>query len=336
MDAYIQSMSFNFLEFPKRTAQILELVTHNPAWWRRLIHSADQLLWIKDKGYGWAVYRQTTSCGFIRLYRFKPSATTDHTKTTPWSEGNWQTIKSESELAALLATEATVFVFEQWKKHQLEVNRIPADFARGRLANTAVSQAIIVAKGNGCAICGDAATHRASTTMGAEQAVMLSVSLCAQHENDVQQHPCVLAFFASLFFLKLDIPDLIKLDYIPETLTEPMFALIAANLQATFTPPEKRSRGWNVKFCMADGWSWRLRINSLMDYAYMLFDADDKQRHRIDSAPDHPDVPWGPDHQHYAPKPGKKHRIEPSFTYGVPIFDFPLLEKAKQHYQNQQ
>ncbi|USD43226.1 hypothetical protein J4N42_21800 [Vibrio sp. SCSIO 43135] len=333
IDSYIQMTSMNMLDVEKRIEHVLELITYRMDYWERLIDGADSLLWIKSKGHGWAMYKQNDDCGYIRLYRLKPSPKLDHRRDSPWTRGNWVMLNSERELFNLIDSQEANYVFNAWKEHKLKVLEQPTKLAEGRLANTSVEQVIVASKGDGCAICGDKATHRAATTMGDDSAVMIEISLCKSHEYDVNEHSCVLAFFGTLFFLNLEIPDLIMLDHIPDELIEPIFSIISSNLEATFTPPKKGNNGWESRFVMDDGWYWLLRLNNLKSYAYMLFDDSNKQLHRIDSAPDHPDLPFGPDHQHINPTK-KNHKIEPSFTYGIPLFDFPLLHKSKRMHQN--
>ncbi len=333
IDSYICVMSFNFLDFSKRKEHILELVTHKLSYWERLIRKANELYWLKNEGRGWAVFLPNQDCGFTRIYRFKPSKEHDIRRETPWNTGNWKHIQSEMTLLSILDTIEYSTIFKNWKVHQLNVNSVPTEFAEGRLSNTIVDKVMLVTKGNGCAVCGKSAGHHATTTLSEYSTVMLSISLCEAHRIEASKHPCILKFFGTLFFLDIDIPGLIKLDYVPDDLITPMADIIASNLCAQFDSPEKRKRGWHIRFKMQDGWSWLLRLNTLTDYAYMLFNSSDKQVHRIDSADDHPDVPFGPDHQHFNPKT-KRESIEPSFSYGIPLFDFPLLEKSKAHHKS--
>ncbi|EGR0680144.1 hypothetical protein EX465_18715 [Vibrio cholerae] len=332
IDSYVQMTSMNMLHVEKRIEHVLELITHRIDYWERLIDGADSLLWIKSKGHGWAMYNQNTGCGYIRLYRLKPSSTLDHRRNTPWNRGTWTVLSSERELFSLLDSQEKNYVFRAWKEHQLQVLEQPSKLAEGRLENTNVEQVIIASKGNGCAVCGNTATHRAATTMGDSSSVMIEILLCKTHEYDANKNACVLSFFGTLFFLNIDIPDLIMLDHVPDELIEPIFSIISLNLDASFTPPKKGNNGWESRFVMKDGWFWLLRLNNLKSYAYMLFNKSGEQVHRIDSAPDHPDVPFGPAHQHIFPNKNN-HKVEPSFTYGIPIFDFPLLHKTKKMHQ---
>ncbi|MFQ1609782.1 hypothetical protein [Aeromonas veronii] len=331
MDSYICMMSINMLDFPKRKEHILELVTHKIQYWERLIKEADELFWLNNEGRGWAAFYPSQDCGYTRIYRFKPSKNHDLRRDKPWDIGSWRNVQSEASLLDILNAVEYREIFKNWKAHQLKVNSVPTEFAEGRLSNTVVDKAILVTKGNGCAVCGASAGHHATTTLSEYSTVMLSMSLCEVHQLEASEHPYILKFFGTLFFLNIDIPDLIKLDHIPDNLVVPLADIIASNLNAQIEPPEKRERGWHIRFKMQDGWSWLLRLNTLTDYAYMLFNPANKQVHRIDSADDHPNIPFGPDHQHFNPKT-KRESIEPSFSYGIPLLDFPLLEKSKAYH----
>lgn len=328
IDAHICTKSMNLLDVVKRKKHVLQLVTHNMNYWERLVESASILYWLKKDGCGWAVYLPNQDCGYTRIYRYKPSIDNDVRRVVPWEFGSWKQIQSEEVLLSILDSVENTVLFDNWKNHQLSVYKTPTEFAEGRLANTTVGKVMLVAKGNGCAVCGDFADHHATTSIGGESTVMLSISLCETHRNDSMKHPCVLTFFGTLFYLKLEIPNIVKSDRIPDELVRSICEVIASKLSADYECPEKREGGWHVRFVMNDGWSWLLRLNTLTDYAYMLFDSSKKQRHRIDSAADHPDVPFGPDHQHFNPKT-KREKIESSFSYGMPIFDFPLLKSSR-------
>lgn len=332
IDAYIASNSLNMLDVPKREEHVLEMVTHNLGYWERIVNGADELLWLNNEGRGVALYHPGEGSGYTRAYCYMPAPKKGLKRYEPWSFGDWKGICSEIDLFNILNKSENKIIFERWKEHQLKINKIPTEFADGRIQNTIVDKAFIVTKGNGCAVCGDVAQHFAQTTLSEARAVMLSISLCEKHQQEAEDHPCVLSFFGTLFYLKIEVPDLVKLDHIPDELIEPIADIIASYLSALFERPEKRKNGWRVKFIMDDGWSWLLRLNSLTDYAYMLSNRSGKQLHRIDSANHHPEVPFGPDHQHFYPK-SRKEAIEPSFTYGIPLFDFPLLQRSRLQYQ---
>ncbi|WP_127556657.1 DUF6516 family protein [Saccharospirillum alexandrii] len=333
IDGYICTMSMNMLKFNKRKEHILELATYRYDYWQELIRNASLLFWLTGEGRGWAVYLPTQDCGYTRIYRFKPNKHQDIYRDFPWDVGEWRKIKNESVLMSILDCTEYTTAFTNWKKHILEVNKIPSELAEGRISNTSVEKVMIITKGNGCAVCGKKSEHHASTTMSSFTTAMLSISLCEEHKREAEGHPCVLDFFASLFLLKLDLPELIKLDYIPDELVGLFTELIASHLEAETTTKNKMNDRWNIKIFLKDGWYWILRLKKLSNYAYLLYDPSGNQIHRIDSANHHPHVPFGPSHQHFNLET-EQEAIRPSFTYGAPILDFPLLKACKRYYSS--
>lgn len=332
IDTYVCTYSFGLMDTEKREEHLLELVTNEPLFWDKLVRSADTRYWIKSENFGIVVYKPNQDCGYTRTYRYREKNNTVKCEFPLNSEELWIKVRSESDFLNVVNTIEFKAVFNAWKAHKTEINATPTEFAEGRLQNTDVDRVWIVTKGDGCAVCGKEARYQARTTLTAISSLLLAISLCPQHHLEAQEHPCVLVFFGSLFTLQLEVGDLVKLDYIPEQLIEPIRDLIASNLKAKCMESEKRHKGWHMKFVMDDGWYWILRLNTFSDYGYMLFDNKKKQKHRIDSANHHGNVPFGPDHQHFNSS-GKKQEITPSFTYGLPALDFPALINARKFYK---
>lgn len=331
IDTYISTMSLGALDVERRLEHLLELVTDNDKFWERLSVSSDINFWIKEKHVGIAVFLPNKDCGFTRSYRQRSKGIYQPQLASKQGDKKWKVVQSEKEFLTSINTIESSTVFSHWKKHKLEVNALSTKFAQGRLDNTAVDRVWIVSKGDGCAICGAKATHQARTTLSEIGTLLLTINLCEKDSIEAQKHPCVLVFFGTLFTLQLDVGDLIKLDYIPEELIGPICELISSHINAEFSKPTKRDNGWHIRFEMKDKWVWVLRLNKLTDYAYILLAPDGKEMHKIDSADHHKEVPFGPDHQHFYSK-RKKKRIEPSFSYGIPMLDFPLLIKSREFY----
>ena len=332
IDSYICLESFNdgVLNLQKNKEHILSLVTYKYLYWEKLLKDGEKFYWLRKENVGLIIFSPNEDCGFVRTYRYN-SSEENIRYNQPFDRHGWKLVESETVLMDMLDTIEYSTIFKNWKKHKEKVHKAAKEFAEGRLSNTTVEQVRIITKGNGCAVCGSYADHHASTTLSDRSTIMLCICLCEKHNIEAREYPCVLKFFGSLFFLNIDLPDLIKLDHIPDELIQPIAEVIAENLVAVFDTPQKRKNGWKIRFTMKDGWSWLLRLNKFTDYGYMLFNPARDQLHRIDSAKHHPDVPFGPSHQHFNPET-KVERIAPSFTYGIPLFDFPLLEKVKSHH----
>jgi hypothetical protein len=149
--------------------------------------------------------------------------------------------------------------------------------------------------------------------------------VCANHLEAARAEPSVLSFLAKTLSLSLDLPTLIRSESIHDEMIPAMHQIVARELGGTASSAEKRDRGWHLKVDLPTGWHWLLRVNSLKDYAYMLFKPGDKKAvYRADSAPHHPELPFSPDHEHSSPD-RKKDVHGPSFLYGVPFFDLKRL-----------
>ena len=215
--------------------------------------------------------------------------------------------------------------YSEWVARQQKVLAVPTELAEGRLANTTVEKAMIYSRGDGCVFCGSPAPGFAGTTI-CEGKLFLQLPVCPTHLEAAKAAPTVLSVLAELLHAQIDLPLLQKYDHIPDEYVVPIINFIAEKLATTASRPEKRKNGWHTTLARPSGWQWVLRLRALHDYAYMLLDPNKKEQHRIDSAPDHPDVPFGPSHQHDRPN-SKKERVSPSFTYGIPLFDVVLLNE---------
>lgn len=332
IDAYICSLSFkNFDSVNKRLPFLVESCTHIEANWRKLIPLANKHIWVRDTQSGVLVFHANNDCGCIRTYRLreKPGI-----KQSNLVSESWVQVKDEDVLYEMLNTPAARAVFSAWVEHKTRATEMPTVMVNGRLKNTSVDKAFILSKGDGCVVCGGRATCYAATTFGSPaSAFIIQLPVCNEHLEDAKAHPNIFSFLASLFHLSLDLPELIKRDSVPDELIPIVHSMVADELEAAVGQVDKRSRGWHLWLDLPSGWKWLLRLNSMTDYAYMLFEPGQKtERYRADSAPDHPEVPFFPIHQHSRPGHKKKDEVTPSFLYGHPLFDLKRLKSAGREY----
>jgi hypothetical protein len=330
IDARVTSMSFKNLDsVPRRLPFVLELCTSTASNWEKLTGAANQRYWIRSTKEAVLVFHASKDCGCVRTYRL----TGGDKSQTPTQGFNWQPIRDVDTFYSVMDDPAAKQVFEAWVKHQEQVTNLPTTFVNGRLDNTNVEKAFIFSKGDGCVVCGATATCYAATTQGTQHAaLLLKLPVCHSHLLAAKEYPSVFLFFASLFHLSIDWEDLPKLDHIPDAMIPIIHQAIADELSAHVGRVEKRTRGWHLWLDLDSKWRWLLRLNSFTDYAYMLFAPNEKsERYRADSAPDHPDLPFFPDHEH--DRPGKKtEQIATSFLYGHPLFDLKRLKRAGTEY----
>ncbi|MGF6213431.1 hypothetical protein [Comamonas sp. 4034] len=326
IDARVSSMAFkNFDSVPRVLPFVLELCTSTASSWRKLTEAAHRRYWIGSAKEAVLVFHASKDCGCVRTYRLTGFSKSQ--EPTPGFE--WQSIKDVNTFYSVMDDPAAKQVFEAWVAHQEQVTNLPTIFVSGRLNNTNVEKAFIFSKGDGCVVCGAKATCYAATTQGTQQAaLLLQLPVCHAHMLAAREYPSVFVFLASLFQLSLDWEQIPKLDHIPDAMIPVIHQAVADELKAYVGRVEKRARGWHLWLDLDSQWKWLLRLNSFSDYAYLLFAPNEKsERYRADSAPDHPDLPFFPDHEH--DRPGKKvEQIAPSFLYGHPLFDLKRLKKA--------
>lgn len=329
IEARVSSLAFkNFDSVGKRLHFVLDLCTHEPSFWVKLTAICQQAYFLRAEKEWVLVFPATVDCGYIRSYRFQPgnlSASPEkHCK-------NIRILSNAESLYGLLDTSTARHVFEEWHKAKTKATELPTELVFGRLANTNVERALIFSRGDGCVVCGSVASCYAATTFGnPTHAVLIQLPVCREHLKEAKEHPSIFSFFASLFHLSVEVDNFERSSYISDDLIPNIHAAVADELRGRVGGADKRERGWHLWIELETGWKWLLRIGSLNDYAYMLYEPGAKrERYRADSAPDHPDLRFFPIHQHSAPSK-KRDEVSPSFLYGIPLFDVKRLREVGQ------
>lgn len=333
VDAYVVAYAFNLVEMERSVPFVLSLVTHNEDLWLKLLEACGWACWMRREGCGVAVFEPDSTCGATRVYQWTPQR--DQRKYYPGPHPvsiAWKVVDSETRLIALLDSQDRPKKYEEWVAHQTQALALPTQLAEGRIANTTVERSIVISRGEGCAFCGQSAQGYVGTTI-CDGRLFIQLPACPQHVVESKEAPTVLSLIAELLYAQIDLPVLWKLDHIPNEYIPSIVSFLATRLGERATEPEERKNGWHATIIRASGWSWILRLRALNDYAYMLMDPKGNQRHRIDSADDHPEVPFGPSHQHLAPG-SKKDQVAPSFTYGIPIFDVVSMNRIAEQYES--
>lgn len=330
LDLYVASLSFkNFDSFAKRLPFVIESVTHEAGTWQRLVEAAPLKFWIRDHQEAVLVFAQTEHCGCLRTYRFEVdglSAASEPDAT------DWITLPTTGALYDRLSTPATVSVHKAWHAWSTQTTLKQTALAEGRLQNTSVTHSMILSSIGTCLACSAPTVASARTTIGrdSDKGVLIQLPLCPAHLESAQAHPSVMQFLKTLFSLSLNLPDVVRSEAIPDDLIAHLHELVAEGLGGSVGSADKRRRGWHLRVELSGGWHWLLRLNTLMDYAYMLFKPGTaKEVYRADSAPDHPDLPFFPDHEHSRPFK-KSDSTAPSFLYGNPLFDLKRLRDVGQ------
>ncbi|MEN5064055.1 MULTISPECIES: hypothetical protein [Achromobacter] len=323
IEARISSLAFkNFDSVEKRLRFMLEFCTHEPSFWIKLAEICAAAYFLKAEREWVLVFPATIDCGYMRSYRFQPR----NLAASPQQYcRNILLLPNSEALYELVDTPAAHHVFDEWHKAKTKATELPTELVSGRLANTSVERAMIFSRGDGCVVCGAVASCYAATTFGdPAYALLIQLPVCQEHLREAREHPSIFSFFASLFHLSAE-TDYELSTYIPDDLIPAIHATMADELEGRVGSSDKRDRGWHLWIELETGWKWLLRVGSLSDYAYMLYEPGvKKERYRADSAPDHPDLKFFPIHQHSSPG-RKRDEVSPSFLYGIPLFDVKRL-----------
>ncbi|KPZ07946.1 Uncharacterized protein ALO43_02214 [Pseudomonas tremae] len=326
IDLFIAAISFKNFDFvERRLSFVCESVTYRFEVWQRLIDAAPVKYWIKNKQEGVLIYPQSDFCGALRSYRYRGPLLDVKAMSS-----DWVTVADTRTLYSALDTPAARSVYDAWHRWVTSTTKEAADLAEGRFANTTVARSLILSSLGACLACKEPAISSARTTIASVpgSGTLIQLPLCRLHLEQAKQQPNVLKFLGTLFSLSIDIPEFGRSEFIPDELIPHVHAMVAEELGGIAASAEKREKGWHLRIDLPHGWWWLLRLKSLINYSYMLFSpSEKKQVYRADSAPDHHDLPFFPDHEHARPDRNSDVR-SPSFLYGNPFFDFKRLRQV--------
>ncbi len=334
VDLCVAALAFrNFDFYPRRLPFIVECVCSSEALWQMLFDEANARYWLRDRQEGVLVYEATSHCGCFRTYRFKHP----HFVLRGNNGRTWKSIATESDLYQMLDTPSSREVYRRWHDWTETKTQQQTALAQGRMDNTSVKKSVIFSGEVGCIACNAPSIGYANTTIGISSAASTLVQLpvCQHHLQLANEAPNVLTFLLGIFNISMNLPLTQRWEAIPDEMIADIHQHVADELEGEPGRCEKRKRGWLLEIRLSEGWHWLLRLNTLMDYSYMLFSPDDKKAvYRADSAPDHPDLAFFPHHEHS--RPDRKSDVRSaSFLYGLPVFDIVRLRTISQEKRQQ-
>lgn len=325
IDSFIAFWLYNFLNTNRRFPAIFELVTANVNLWRIIAKDASAIFKYNEMIV--AEFTPTSDLPFYRFYGYNYMKKSVSIETVL----SGLSIKISTLNFNKYVDAALIDKIKSWVA-KMEKDLFPSTtIAKGRIENTAVDKTIILYRQpNGCVICGKKATGYVSSTLMREKAVFLVANTCSEDQELAKEHPSFLHFISELFEMGIDLQsnemkakmsneiiDLLSQE-IKEALNVSMLSKIYNAVRDETTLTFVRETGFKII----------LRLRTLMDYGYMINKPNGKQFQRIDSAPDHKNIDFFPDHLHRTfTKIGKKHDVESSYTYGFPLLDLPAITK---------
>jgi Family of unknown function (DUF6516) len=145
---------------------------------------------------------------------------------------------------------------------------------------------------------------------------MLSVPVCDQHNKEAQNSDAFISYIVrkmgSVYPFKF-------IDVSQQELFEEALLKIKIELNCQV----QKTENFTIHAMRSTGFKIVVRLTALRNYAYMIFTPQGKEICRIDSA-NHHAINFGPDHIHTNLLSDKK-QVQPSFTFGNPLFDFKCL-----------
>jgi hypothetical protein len=198
-----------------------------------------------------------------------------------------------------------------FRKRQSKETALFKGLFEGRSKSTTVEKAMFL-NSSGCLVCGDRNFQMMSSTLSAAKGFMVGFNLCDNHMDVAKSESCLIEYLANLF--KQPSP----VQFVPFEKSE-HFDLVLSWLPRELGSRVEKTTINTMTLIRPSGMKVIVRLNSLENYAYMIFDKNGDEVARIDSA-DHHKVNYGPSHLH-VDLTKKKSPIESSFTTGSPLVD---------------
>ncbi len=333
IDLIMKIFLFTLKDSERQYKIVFEMVTSNPKLWIKFVVDADEVF--EKENLLIAEYKPCEEYPFYRIYcyRYTEKGALSKEAFLPYVDNNLETIKN----SILYYRYNDIKINEQyllWEEKLTKQFSGLINLTNRRMDNTKIEQTIIIDRQpSGCVVCGQKATGYISTVLMHEKVIFIIAHTCDEHQLLAQNHPSFLHFLSKLFQMGIDLPTLDMQNKIDDNLIN----LLASELQIelgcnlTKSPAYNKDKDeYTLTFKRDTGVIIILRLHTLMNYAYMVNKPNGKQFQRIDSAPDHKDIQFFPDHLHKTIKKNSKPDVESSYTFGFPLLDIPALQKMIQ------
>lgn len=323
---------YNVIDFPREYKIVLAMVTQNPLLWQKLAIDANKLFEKEDLLI--AEYEPCNDYPFYRIYTYKYR-----------EKGSLSLEVFSSLLDRKINTEDSqklyfrynnlelIQKYTDWKENLNSQFAPLIDIANGRIDNTKIEQTLILHRQpSGCVVCGKKATGYISTILMNEKAILIIASTCDEHQKLAKKNPCFLHFLSNLFQMGIDLSSINMNNKIEKKIVDLISSEIENELKCKPAKREsikyiEKKDEYVLTFERMSGVKIILRLHTLMDYAYMVNKPNGDEFQRIDSAPDHKEINFFPDHLHKTIQKNKKPDVESSYTFGFPILDLPAIQK---------
>ncbi|RLA83785.1 MAG: hypothetical protein DRG78_03320 [Epsilonproteobacteria bacterium] len=329
IDFIFKLLLFTLKDFKRDYKIVFNMVTQNPLLWQKLALDTNKIFEKEDLLI--AEYEPCTEYPFYRLYSYR------------YKEKSALSLEAFSSLLKReINVEDTKELYNKYNDPELTKNYINweknlnnqlaslSDISYGRINNTKIKQTIILHRQPlGCIVCGEKATGYISTILMNKDAILIIASTCDKHQELAKQNPCFLHFLSKLFQMGLDLSSMKMNEKIEKNLIELLISEIKRELNCELLKNiyNELKDEYVLTFKRISGVLIILRLHTFMDYGYMVNRPSGEAFQRIDSAPDHKEIKFFPDHLHRTITKNKKPNVESSYTFGFPILDLPSIIK---------
>lgn len=324
-------MLFTLKDIQRQYKIVFEMLTYDPNLWMRLAIDADEVF--EKENLLIAEYQPCNEYPFYRVYCYKFTEVGALSKEVFSSLLNRNILtESDSKLYYRYRDTKLNEQYCLWEENLVKRFTGLVNLSNGRIDNTKIEHTIILDRQpDGCVVCGQKASSYISTIIMQEKAIFIIAHTCDEHQELVKQNPSVLHFISNLLQMGIDLSSFNMQNKIEEKIIFLIIDAIKRELECDlFKDPlyNESKDEYTFTFKRKSGVIIILRLNTLMDYGYMVNKPNGDEFQRIDSAPDHKNIQFFPDHLHRTfTKEGKKHDVESSYTFGFPLLDLPAIEK---------
>lgn len=329
IDFILKIMLFTLIDISRGHKVVFEMMTKNPYLWQKLALDSDSFF--EKENFLIAEYLPSDDYPYYRVYVYcyKEQNALSLESFSYILNKEIKTISNESLYYKYNSSEL-IEKFTNWVNHLKKKLAPLINMANGRIDNTKIDQVIVLhGQPSGCIVCGKDASGYISTVLMDDKAIFIIANICNEHQEMAKEHPNFLNFFSTLFRMGIDLSSM-KMTQKP---TKEIISLISKEIESELECCLLKNRydelkeEYSLTFERSSKIKIILRLHTFMDYAYMIDKANRKPFQRIDSAPDHKELEFFPDHLHKTIKKGKKPDVESSYTFGLPLLDLPSIKK---------
>lgn len=328
IDFILKLLLFTLKDSQRDYKIVFNMITQNPFLWQKLAVHANNIFEKEDMLI--AEYEPCSEYPFYRLYSYNYKET-GALSLEAFSSLLKKEIKTEDsqKLYYRYNNSKLTHKYIDWEEALNNQFAPLIDISNGRIDNTKIKQTIILHRQPlGCVVCGGNATSYISTILMYKDAIFIIANTCDKHHELAKENPCFLHFLSNLFQMGINLSDIVMKEKIEHEVIELIEQEIKEELNCSSKSIYIQSKNeYVLTFERISGIKIIFRLHTLMDYGYMVNKPNGEAFQRIDSAPDHKNIKFFPDHLHRTIQKGKKPDVESSYTFGFPLLDLPAIKK---------